>query len=150
MPQTVFVKIIEQLNSSVFVLIGIFIVSLWVMYKMGGIVKTFCIHEDKIDELSKNSEKTFEKIVRFEAKIDLIYQQLNPNSAVRAMSPVSLTPIGNEIATSINAQNILSRCSDFLEKELEKEHPKNAYDIQMVSMKIAKEKRRRMDNVDIS
>ena len=100
--------------------------------------------------MSKNSEKTFEKIVRFEAKIDLIYQQLNPNSAVRAMSPVSLTPIGNEIATSINAQNILSRCSDFLEKELEKENPKNAYDIQMVSMKIAKEKRRRMDNVDIS
>ncbi|MFH1860234.1 MAG: hypothetical protein ABH870_04375 [bacterium] len=140
MSQTIFIKILEQLNSSVFVLIGLFIVALWAMYKIGGIVTTFSTHEDKIDGLSKNSEKTFEKIIRLEAKVDLIYQYHNPNSTVRSMSPISLTPVGNEIATNINAQTVLSRCLDFLEKEIEKENPKNAYDIQMVSMKIAKEK----------
>ena len=74
------------------------------------------------------------------AKIDLIYENTNPRRTVAVMSPISLTEMGKGIATKIEANKILEKYVLKLTKEVDSENPQNAYDIQMASMKVAKEK----------
>ncbi len=45
--EALFIKLLDQLNSSVFMLIALLIVALWGMYKFGGMVKTFTDVKEK-------------------------------------------------------------------------------------------------------
>lgn len=130
------IKLMEQLNSSVFVLLGILAVTAWAIFKMGAWREVFRQHDDKICKI----EGLAEKVVVMGTKVDLIYQLVNPNRPVAAMSPISLTDIGKQIAANINAENLVGRNRDRLIAAVEMESPKNAYDIQMAAMKVAREK----------
>lgn len=133
----IFLKIIEQLNSSVFVLLMILGVVAIGIYKAGQWSKVFKFHEDKITKI----EGLAEKVLLMGQKVDLIYDNtLGPKRPLASLSPINLTKIGNEIVEKINATAILARCLPLLEKEVEKEKPTSAYDIQIVAIKIAKEK----------
>jgi hypothetical protein len=61
-------KLIEQLNSSVFILLGISALVVFATYKLGGLMQKFTHHEDKLKGLSSLSEK----VIKIETKIDLI------------------------------------------------------------------------------
>lgn len=130
-------KIIDQLNSAVIVLLMILAAVAIGIYKAGQWSKVFKFHEEKITKI----EGLADKVLLMGQKVDLIYDNtLGAKRPLAAMSPINLTPVGNEIVEKINANTILARCLSQLEKEVEKEKPNNAYDIQMVAMKIAKEK----------
>lgn len=133
----IILKIIEQLNSSVFVLIAIFIIVAIGLYKAGRWSEIFKLHECKIDKV----EGMADKVLLMGQKVDLIYEHtLGAKRTVQSSSPISLTSVGKEIVEKIKANDILKRCIPQLEKEVEKEKPNSAYDIQIVSMKVAKEK----------
>lgn len=134
--EQIFIKLIDQLNSSVFVLLAILACTGWALYKIGSWTAIFKHHDDKITKI----EGLAEKVIVMGTKVDLIYQIVNPNRAVAATSPISLTDIGRAIAEKIGANTILEKYVSKLVAEVELEKPKNAYDIQMVSMKVAKEK----------
>jgi hypothetical protein len=134
--EAIFSKLIEQLNSSVFVLLGILAVSFWVIFKIGKWTEKFQTHEDKIS----NVQNLGNQVIEIRTKVDLIYNLVNPNRLVAAHSPISLTPTGIEISNKIGANMILQAHIDPLTSAVESENPKNAYDIQLASMKVAKEK----------
>lgn len=130
----VLLKLIEQLNSSVFILLGLSVLVVFATYRLGGLMQKFTHQDDKIKGLSTLSEK----VIKIETKIDLIYQNTNRNSPIMSHSPISLTTIGLEISADIKAESILEKYAPRLISEVEKENPKNAYDIQMASMSVAK------------
>lgn len=134
--EAILARLIGQLNSSVFMLLGILLVAFWAVYRLGLLVAKFTQQDLKIAALDNLAEK----VVVLATKVDLIYQNTNPNKVVAAMSPISLTKVGTEIATKINADALLARHLVNLKKEVELVQPKNAYDIQMAAMKATREK----------
>lgn len=134
--ELIITKLIDQLNSSVFVLLAILACTGWALYKIGCWTAIFKHQDDKINKLEALSEK----IIELKTKVELIYNNTNPRRTVAAYSPISLTDIGKEIADKIKANIVLEKYISKLASEVEAEKPKNAYDIQMASMKVAKEK----------
>jgi len=133
----IFLKITEQLNSSVFVLLMLLGAAGIGIYKAGQWSKVFKFHEDKIIKI----EGLAEKVLLMGQKVDLIYENtLGSKRTTASLSPINLTDVGQKIVEKIKANAILERCIPQLEKEVEKEKPNSAYDIQMVSMKVAKGK----------
>ncbi len=133
-------KIIEQLNSSVFVLLLVLAAVGYMLMKIGEWKEKFSHHHNRIDNLETLSDK----VLVISTKVDLIYQHVNPNSMVRANSPMSLTPTGEETARTINAEDLLTRYYSRLKHEVDDRNPQNAYDIQTESMLVAKNKLKRM------
>jgi len=130
----VLLKLVEQLNSSVFMLFLILIVTGITVYKLGYWKNKFDTHDKRVEKI----EGLAEKVTALTVKVDLIYQNTNPNAPLRAHSPVSLTPIGNEISKNIDADKIFKKYSNKLMGEVEKKSPNNAYDIQQSSILVAK------------
>lgn len=132
----VFTKLIEQLNSSVFVLMVVLAACFYSIYKIGKWTQKFAHQDEKINEVKGLSEK----VIELRTKVDLIYQNTLKNPLVASHSPISLTPAGTEISNKIGANQILEKYISRLVAEVESTNPKNAYDIQMVSLIVAKEK----------
>jgi len=130
----IFIKLIEQLNSCVFVLLAILILAFYIIYKIGSWKQTFSFHGKRIDKM----ENAFDKIISLETKVDLIYQYSNPNATVRASSPANLTKVGLEIAEKIKADDIFKKYATKLVNLVENKKPKNAYDIQQVAFDVCK------------
>lgn len=134
--EQVLLKLIEQLNSSVFVLILILLSSMFTIYLVGKWVEKFKNQDDKITGVQNISEK----VIELKTKVDLIYQYVNPHRTTMSHSPISLTDIGKDIANKIEANKILDKYISKLTKEVNLSKPKNAYDIQIASMDVAKVK----------
>jgi len=114
----IILKIVEQLNGAVFVLLMILGAVAIGIYRAGQWSKVFKFHEDKITKI----EGLAEKVLLMGQKVDLIYDNtLGPRRAVASFSPITLTPVGIEIVEKIKATAILERCLSLLEKEVEKE-----------------------------
>jgi len=129
-------QLITQLNSSVFILLGILLAAFVSLYKIGKWAERFYRQDKRIDELGDMSGR----IIKLETKIDLIYQNTAPQPVVTRASPLSLTELGQEIVENIGAQEILKKYIKKLMEEIEDSSAKNAYDIQIESMRIAKDK----------
>ena len=126
--------IVSQLNSSVFVLIIILILVIYLAYKSGGLIEKFSSQDKKIDRLESKQDN----FVELKTKIDLIYQYTNPNAIAKQQSPIALTEKGRAISQKIHADVIFSRIFDKLNERFQKNKPKNAYDIQASAINVAK------------
>lgn len=131
----VFLALISELNSSVFILLLILVAVGITIYKIGKWSAQFGQFDEKVKEVGNNKDR----LIRVEAKVDLIYQNTLRTPLLQAHSPISLTKIGNDVASSIDAAQILNKYYSDLKKMVEGETPKTAYDIQEVSMKVARE-----------
>ena len=103
--EAIFAKLIDQLNSSVFVLLGILAAAFWAVYRIAKLIEQFTHHKVKIDKVDSLSDR----LIELKVKVDLIYQNTNPNRTVAAASPISLTASGHEIATKIKADEIMAK-----------------------------------------
>jgi hypothetical protein len=137
--EAVFLKLIAQLNSSVFVLLLVLGVSYWSVFKITKWVEKFKGHFKGHDDKLKDLVDMRDAVVELRTKVDLIYRNTNPSSPVASRSPLSLTDIGQQIAAKINANEILDKNYDKLSKDVELKNGKNPYDIQLASMLVAKE-----------
>lgn len=79
-----------------------------------------------------------DRIIELKTKVDLIYQNTNPHKLVAAHSPIAITESGQETARNINAEIIFKKYADRLAALVDEK--KNAYDIQVESMRVTKEK----------
>lgn len=134
--EEIFKKLIDQLNSSVFVLLGILAISYWAVFRVSKLMELFSQHKIKILKIDDLSDR----MIELKVKVDLIYQNTNPNRTIAAASPITLTSNGGEISVKINAPQILEKYLDNLSDLVEQTGPKNAYDVQTASMMVAKEK----------
>ena len=128
-------KLIDQLNTSVFVLLVVLCAIGYVLVKVGEWKEKFSHHKDRIDTLENLSER----VIVMSTKVDLIYGLVNPNSMVRARSPLSLTAMGEQTAAELNATHLLNKYYLRLKSLVEDERPENAYDIQCLAMQAAKD-----------
>jgi uncharacterized protein YajQ (UPF0234 family) len=131
----VLLALVQHLNSSVFILIGILAVCFCVLYKLGKWTEKFKAHDCKIDEAGKNTER----LIRLETKMDLVYMNTAKNPLVQSHSPISLTKLGEDVSSNIKAAEILKNHYVQLKKIMEHAQPKTAYDIQEQAMRIARE-----------
>lgn len=131
--QSVFLKLIEQLNSSVFILLLMLVAAGYVMHRLGRWQEKFCSHDSKM----KGLDKLNNDFIELKTKVDLIYYNTNPNAMVRARSPLSFTPIGQQVVDKIDAKSIFEKYKDRLISAVEQTSPKNAYDIQQASLDIS-------------
>lgn len=134
--EAIFLKLLDQLNSSVFVLLGILLCTFFVIFKTGRWSEKFKHHDDKITKIESLSEK----VIELKTKVELIYENTNPRKTVSSFSPMTLTEMGKEIAVKLAANQILNKYISKLTSQVQEENPQNAYDIQMASMKVTKEK----------
>lgn len=134
--EAIFTKLIDQLNSSVFVLLVILGSAFYATFWIARLVEQFTHHKNKLEKFDGLSEK----LVELRTKVDLIYQNTNPNKVVAAFSPIALTPAGKEIAAKLNADAIFRRYVDKLTTLVEESAPKTAYDVQAKSMEITRAK----------
>jgi len=130
----VFIKLIEQLNSSVAVLIVVLCLVIWLTFKAGRILEKFDHHETKLDE----ARGIRDEMISIRTKVDLIYQNTNPNALFRSQSPLALTPKGHEAASSLSATETLDKLYGDLHAAVESENPETAYDIQVAALKVAR------------
>jgi len=124
-------KLIEQLNSSVFVLMLILFVLVWMIYHVGRYKEIFGTHSKKLNSIDGLGER----MVKLETTVNLIYMNTNPRKMVEAHIPLSLSEEGKRAATNIHADKILDRIHGKLKAFVEESKPKNAYDIQVASLK---------------
>lgn len=132
--QDIFLKLIEQLNSSVFVLIAILVLAFLATFKLGGWKQIFLHHDGRIQKV----ERIADTVIGIQTKVDLIYSLVNPNAPTRAASPIGLTPVGEDIVRKINAEDIFKAHAVKLISMVDGKNPKNAYDIQQASFEVAK------------
>lgn len=130
----VLTKLIEQLNSSVFILLVLLGAALVVVFKIGGWKQIFLHHSDRI----KNVESIRDTVIEIQTKVDLIYRNTNRQSTIQAMSPISITKVGEEIRSSIKADEVFKNHAVRLMAMVEAKNPQNAYDIQQESFGVAK------------
>ncbi|MFI5391517.1 MAG: hypothetical protein ACHQYQ_09155 [Bacteriovoracales bacterium] len=142
--EQIILKLVEQLNSSVFVLISILFFAGYLAYKMGAWKQIFFHHTDRLEKI----ESMKDSVIEIKTKVDLIYQYSNPNSPVRSQSPVSLTDIGKEIQKKINALEIFQNYAVKLIGMVEGKNPQTAYDIQQTSFEVAKRELIKLLNED--
>ncbi|MFA7344468.1 MAG: hypothetical protein WC003_09200 [Terrimicrobiaceae bacterium] len=134
--EAILLKLIGQLNSSVFVLVAILAVVLILAYKSGAMMTVFSHHQKKLEKFDGLSDR----LIEVKTKVDLIYQNTIPNKVVAASSPIAITPTGLQIAETIKAEDVFEKYVGQLYGIVEKASPQNAYDIQVASMAAAKEK----------
>lgn len=132
--EALLLALIGKLNSSVFILLIILIITCFVLYKLGYWTHKFAAHDKRVE----NIEGLARDVVSLTTKVDLIYQFVNPHSPVKAASPIALTDSGKDIATKIGADQIIVNHAEAFSGEIEKMSPKTAYDIQQSSMEFAK------------
>ena len=136
----VLLALISQLNSSVFTLIVILILALWVTWVVSGKLGEWRTKFEHQEKRLSGIEKLSDTVIELKTMTNLIYQQVNPNSPVRSSSPLSLTDTGKEIAEKIKADAIILKYISRLNKDVEVNNPKNAYDVQEISMSVVSEK----------
>ena len=81
-------------------------------------------------------EKT---VIRLEQLTELIYNNTLKTPLVKSFSPIVLTDAGLEASASIGIELLLKREFLKLSGLVEEKSPKNAYDIQVESMRVASE-----------
>lgn len=132
----IFLQLIQQLNSAVFVLVAILIIAFWAIYKLGGIVNTFDLFKNKNSELDKHVETIKENLATIKATTQLLYDA--HLSTVKAHSPISLTEKGMQISTDLKLAEKVGIHWDEIKDKITKRAPANPYDIQVVAMDIAR------------
>lgn len=131
----IFLKLSEQLNSSVFVLMALLVATGYGLLKIGGWTERFLHLNQKIDG-ALSMEKT---VIRLEQLTELIYNNTLKTPLVKSFSPIVLTHTGLEASEMIGFKILLNREFLKLSNLVEEKSPQNAYDIQVASMRVASE-----------
>ena len=136
---TLLAQILEQLNSSVFVLIAILWVCFWMVYRVGMWTEKFSTHSKKIDASDDQLKSHFQNMAHITARLDLIYANTLKTPLVMAHSPLSLTETGGAASEAIGLGRVVSREFNKLANLINEKSPKSAYDIHLQCMRVAAE-----------
>jgi len=136
--ETIFLALINKLNSSVFVLLAILLLAFWVVYIAGKITSSFRIFEKKNENIDTTLHDIKDSLAKVKATTDILYQvHLTHLSTVKNQSPMKLTPKGEEISKTISAELKISTYWHSIRDELKKINTTNPYDIQVAAINLA-------------
>lgn len=128
--------LIQQLDGAVFTLIAILLAVFVLLYKAGGVVKSFKDFEGKNEKIDDKIDSIKDSLSTIRATTDLLYQA--HLKTVGRASPMKLTPLGEEIGGLISVEAKVDSHWEDVKQALEERNPDNPYDIQVVALDIAK------------
>lgn len=131
----IFSKLIDQLNSSIFILLALLVIAFWVVWKLSDVVSQFKHQKEKNTKIDNTLDSIKETMFAVKATTDLLYQ--NHLSTVQSHSPLSLTTVGNAISTDLKIDEKVAMSWDKIQAILEAKKLSNPYDIQTVAMELA-------------
>ena len=135
-------KLIDQLNSSVFVLLMLLAAAFYACIKITNIVTKWTAkhdrNDDKITRIETKIENMNETVIATRERVQIIYEHVIQRGPLAgSSSPISLTSQGKEVAGEIGAEEIFNKNLKSLINKVNEENPQTAYDIQTVSFKVA-------------
>ena len=116
----IFLKLSDQLNSSVFVLMALLVATGDALLKIGGWADRFLHLNQKIHG-ALSMEKT---VIRLEQLNELIYNNTLKTPLIKSFSPIVLTHTGLEASASIGFDLLLKREFLKLSELVEEKSPK--------------------------
>lgn len=128
--------LMQQLNTAVFVLLTILVLAFCLTYKIGGVVNKFKGVEKKTDKFDSSIDSIKDNLSKIGATTELLYKA--HLSTIASRSPLDLTGKGQEISKAIFLESKVDQHWDAINKELQKMHSINPYDIQNAAMELAK------------
>lgn len=134
--QELFLKLLEQLNGAVFVLLGILILAFWCVYKIATLITIFNGFKEERTETKSDLSDIKKDIAKTAATVGLLYQ--SHLSTVKSQSPLSLTTVGKEISQALNLEAKVAVHWTEIKSKIEEQNPVNPYDIQKISLDVAR------------
>jgi hypothetical protein len=129
----IIMKLIERLNSSVFVLLLVLFAIFWTIHKVSTMMAehgSVCKRQDKFDENIYTIKNILSKI---NARVDLIYEDKR-SKIIKSQSPASLTKIGEEIAENTKIREIIENNWGKIRLIFDQIKFDNQYDIQVAAI----------------
>lgn len=133
----IFLKLIEQLNSAVFVLIAILALAFWAIYKIAKMITLFNGFKEERTEIKTDLTDIKNNVAKTTATVDLLYQ--SHLSTVKSHSPLSLTEKGKEISDALKLEEKVANHWSEIKNKIEEKNPSNPYDIQTASLGMARD-----------
>lgn len=131
--EKVFIELIKQLNSSVFILLGIAVGALIASWKLSAFIATWKTKHQHHETALEKIEKKIDIIPAMAGKLELIYNNTLRQPVVASNSPIGLTDFGNKIAKNIKADVFVERHYDLFLDCLGADYRRlNAFDIQKI------------------
>ncbi len=128
----------KQLESWGYV--GVFLIFLITIiifaFKIGHFLGGWKDKEEKLNYLYKEFPSLIATVKVIQKTVDSIYGKIFPNAPIAASSPIKLTETGIGIAQSLKAHDFIIKNETKLKRLVEKENPKNAYDVQQACFSI--------------
>lgn len=134
--EAIVLALIQQLNGAVFVLVCIFLIVAFLLYKAGSIVTMFGDFRTKNQKIDDKLDGMHASISEIKATTNLLYQA--HLTTIRAASPIKLTPLGQEISDTLAVPAKVNAHWEAISAEMDKKNPQNPYDIQTVALAIAR------------
>jgi len=129
----VFLFLIEQLNSAVFILLFILGVLFWLAIKFGSWIEKQSGHDKRIDKF----ESRLDILPALQERINIIYENFQKNPLVATHSPLDLTKEGQKLSEQLKIKEIFEKYKEILIKSFKKPDNFNAYDVQKQSFDLA-------------
>jgi hypothetical protein len=104
-----------------------------------GVYKNLGNIDAQIDSINGDIGGLYDRVIKIETKVDLIYLQMNPGKTFAPGSPLTLTPKGREIARDIQAESLFAKYRERLIALIDRESLGNAYDIQSAAMNCSRD-----------
>jgi hypothetical protein len=134
--EAIFLKLIDQLNSAVVVLVIVLFIAFWATFKMGSIISLFNSFKEKNKEFDTGIGFIKDNLATIKATTDLLYQA--HLSTVKSHSPISLTEIGTNISSALRIEDKVTNHWEVIREEIEKKSPASPYDIQNMALELSR------------
>ena len=121
---------LTHLNSAVFVLLVILSVVYYLTYRAGLMTASWRHKESDMARLQENWNRDIPFI---KERVRLMYSKAF-NGVLQSSRPITLTDVGNDIANKIGATQIVDLHIDEFRQQVDKEAPKNAYELQQACL----------------
>lgn len=135
--EAIFLKLIEQLNSAVSILILILVLSFWAVYKISNIVAMFGSIREERKETKEDMKEIRKELSKISGTVDLLFEKYL--STVKSHSPLSLSAKGEDISQALQLEEKITQHWQVIKNKIEHSGPSNPYDIQERSLDFARD-----------
>lgn len=133
----ILLKLVEQLNSSVFVLLGLLFLAFLAVYKIACMITKFTTFENNNEKTSNTLDSIKDNVAKTNATVDLLYQA--HLATLQTKSPVNLSELGKEISNDLLLEEKVNSHWEQIKSKIMQNTSNNPYDIQTSALKVAQD-----------
>lgn len=135
--ETIFLTLLQQLNGALFILVLVAIVCFWCVWKLSAVVTLFHGFTEERKETKEDLRQIRIDISKIEGTVHLLSTKYL--STIQSQSPLNLSEKGQEISRELQSEETIASHWESIRKQIEEKAPLNPYDIQTVSLDVARD-----------